>query len=210
MTHDGMMAKLPTVLGTDDLPLAELCAARLDGELFAIDDAWTPVDEPDLPSFRAAVVASRSPRTLIVERLSAAWVHGALDAPPRLAQFCVPSTERVALVDAPGSVIREVRIDQADVVRFGGVPCTTVVRTAFDLLRDHALDDETSIRVVTALLADDPQRGELVRERLRGAARMPHRSTALSRFEVAEGIGSARTPAGVRRRDAAAQPSLTR
>lgn len=210
MPHDGVMAKLPTVLGTDDLPLAELCAARLDGDLFAIDDVWTPIDEPDLPSFRAAVVASRAPRVLIVERLSAAWVHGALDTPPRLAQFCVPSSDRVALVDAPGSVIREVRIDQVDILRLGGVPCTTVVRTAFDLLRDPALDDETSIRVVSALLGDDPRRAELVHLRLRGAARMPHKSMALGRFELTGATRSAPAAQGLRRCDAVAQPSLTR
>ena len=45
------------MLGTDDLPLAELCAARIDGDLFAIDEGWAPIDEPDLPSLRAAVVA---------------------------------------------------------------------------------------------------------------------------------------------------------
>ena len=61
MPKHGRMARLPMVLGTDDLPIAELCAARLDGELFAIDDGWAPVDEPDLPAFRAAVVALRVP-----------------------------------------------------------------------------------------------------------------------------------------------------
>jgi hypothetical protein len=186
MPHDGVMAKLPSVLGTDDLPLAELCAARIDGELFAVDDAWTPVDEPDLPALRAAVVAARAPRILIVERLSAAWVHGALDAPPRLAQFCVPASERVALVDAPASVIREVRIDDVDIMRLGGVPCTTVIRTAFDLLRDPALDDARAVGVVAALLGADLQDGARVRERLHAAARMPHRSRALARLEAAE------------------------
>ena len=34
------MARLPLVLNTDDLPIAELCAARLDGELFAIDAVY--------------------------------------------------------------------------------------------------------------------------------------------------------------------------
>lgn len=71
------------MLGTDDLPLAELCAARLDGELVAIGTGWCPVDEPDLPSLRAAAVAPRLPAPLIVERRSAAWVHGALPSPRR-------------------------------------------------------------------------------------------------------------------------------
>lgn len=208
MPHDGGMAKLPSVLSTEDLPLAELCAARLDGELFAIDDAWTPVDEPDLPALRAAVVATRAPRALIVERLSAAWVHGALDAPPRLAQFCVPNSERVALVDAPASVIREVRIDDVDIVRLGGVPCTSIDRTAFDLLRDPVLDEEAAVRVVTALLGVDRSSVGRVRERLRATVRMPYKSTALTRLELAERAASTRSGTG--RVDAVAQPSLTR
>ncbi len=208
MPHDGVMGKLPSVLGTEDLPLAELCAARIDGELFAIDDVWTPVDEPDLPTLRAAVVAARAPRALIVERLSAAWVHGALIAPPRLAQFCVPASERIALVDAPASVIREVRIGGADIVRLGGVPCTTVVRTAFDLLRDASLPDEAVVRVVAALLGDDRQDAEDVRARLRASGRMPHKSTALARLEIAERSVAAEANAGGR--DTVAQPSLTR
>src|SRR4029453_1226419 len=87
---------LPAVLGTEHLPLAELCAARLDGEVFAIDDGWAPVDEPDLPAFRAMVTALRAPRSLIIERMSAAWVHGGLDAPPPVAPFCVPLAARRA------------------------------------------------------------------------------------------------------------------
>jgi len=208
MAHDGVMAKLPAVLGTDDLPLAELCAARLDGELFGIDGAWTPVDEPDVPGFRAAVVARRAPRALIVERLSAAWVHGALDAPPPLAQFCVPADSRVALVDAPGCVIREVRIDDADIVQLNGIDCTGVVRTAFDVLRDPSVTDEAAIPVVAALLDANPGTAAAVRERLGRATRMPHKSTALARLDLAQhrvdagGLGDLEGPA--------AQPSLTR
>ncbi len=209
MAHDGVMAKLPPVLGTDDLPLAELCAARLDGELFAIDGAWTPVDEPDLPALRAAAVARRAPRALIVERLSAAWVHGALDTPPSIAQFCVPVDSRVALVDAPASVIREVRIDEADVVRLNGVACTSVVRTAFDVLRDPTTGEETAVRVVGALLGANPRAATSVRERVHGAARMPHRSTALARLDLAEHAVGADAEV-VERTSRLVQPSLTR
>jgi hypothetical protein len=208
MPHDGVMAKLPPVLDTDDLPLAELCAARLDGELFTIDGAWTPVDEPDLPAFRAAVVARRAPRALIIERLSAAWVHGALDAPPPLAQFCVPAHARVALVDAPGSVIREVRIDDADIVQLKGISCTSALRTAFDLLRDPSVAQETAIRVVAALLAANAGTATAVRTRLNLASRMPHKSMALARLDHAEGRVDAGYPGDLE--GEAAQPSLTR
>jgi hypothetical protein len=206
----GCMARLPAVLGTDDLPLAELCAARLDGELFAIDDGWAPVDEPDLPEFRAAALALRVPRSLIIERTSAAWVHGALDVPPGIAQFCVPSSARIAVLAERRATVREVRIEDHEVVRFGDVRCTSIVRTGFDLLRDPDLDDDLAVEVTTALF--DARRallGELA-DRLEGAFRMPYRSAALARLGRVE---LRLRPVDVRQMPGDAptgQPSLTR
>lgn len=200
MSQHGRMARLPVVLGTDDLPIAELCAARLDGELFAIDDGWAPVDEPDLPAFRAAVVALRVPRSLIIERLSAAWVHGGVAAPPDLAQFCVPLSSRIAVISDHRATVREVRIDETEIVRYAHVRCTSVVRTGFDLLRDPTVDGAEG--VVAALMADRPWLASGLRHRLEAAARMPHKSTAIARLDRAEEV--ARSAAEQ------AQPSLTR
>jgi len=202
MPHHDLMARLPAVLGTDHLPLAELCAARLDGELFAIDHGWAPVDEPDLPAFRAMVAALRAPRSLIIERLSAAWVHGALDAPPTVAQFCVPLDARIAVIDRPQTLVREVRIDGDDIVRFGDLRCTSPVRTAFDLLRDPSLDEGVVVGAVAALQVERPALAATLRERLDAAVRMPHKAAARRRLELAE---SERRSARDR-----AQPSLTR
>lgn len=196
------MARLPVVLGTHDLPIAELCAARLDGELFAIDDGWAPVDEPDLPAFRAAVLALRMPRSLIIERLSAAWVHGALAVPPEQAQFCVPLSSRIAVISDLRATVREVRIDEAEIVSFARVRCTSVVRTGFDLLREPAFDDGFVEGMVAALMTERPELGPELRHRLDAATRMPHKSTALARLDRAEeGVRSGAEPA---------QPSLTR
>jgi len=180
------MSRLPSVLGTDDLTLAELCAARIDGELFRIDDAWAPIDEPDLPGLRAAVVARRAPRALIVERLSAAWVHGAIDAPPQVAQFCVPHRARVAVVTAHAAVVREVTITDDELVSFDGVVCTDRLRTAFDLLRDPSLDDDAVEPVVARMISAIDDLVPRLHERLAGANRLPHRSLALGRLGRAE------------------------
>jgi hypothetical protein len=187
------MARLPAVLGTDDLPLAELCAARLDGELVRIGAAWCPVDEPDLPSLRAAVVAPLLPAPLIVERRSAAWVHGALPSPPSVAEFCVPHEARVAVRNDPARVVREVTITASEVVEFGAVRCTGLERTVFDLVRDPSADDASTIAVVAGLVEIAPQAGDRVRARIEAARRLPHKSVALRRLD-----------------EALAQPSLTR
>lgn len=196
------MARLPVVLGTDDLPIAELCAARLDGELFAIDDGWAPIDEPDLPAFRAAVMALRVPRPLIIERLSAAWVHGALAAPPAIAQFCVPLSSRIAVISEHRATVREVRIDGAEIVEFGRIRCTSVVRTGFDLLREPAFDDDRVAAMVGALIAARDGLASGLRRRLDAATRMPHKSTAVARLDRAERVA--------RSSSESAQPSLTR
>jgi len=196
------MARLPVVLGTDDLPIAELCAARLDGELFAIDDGWAPIDEPDLPAFRAAVVALRVPRPLIIERLSAAWVHGGLAMPPEIAQFCVPLSSRIAVISDHRATVREVRIDEADIVEFGRIRCTSVVRTGFDLLREPTFDDDRVEAVVGALIAARDGLASGLRHRLAAAARMPHKSTAIARLDRAERVARSSSDS--------AQPSLTR
>ena len=196
------MARLPAVLGTEHLPLAELCAARLDGEVFAIDDGWAPVDEPDLPAFRAVVTALRAPRSLVIERMSAAWVHGGLDAPPPIAQFCVPLDARIAVIAGHRAVVREVRIDDDEIVPFGDIRCTSLVRTGFDLLRDPTLDDGAVVGVVAALLSGRASLDAALHERLDAAVRMPHKAAARRRLDRAQH----------ERRSAAArdQPSLTR
>lgn len=185
MLQHGGMARLPAVLGTRDLPLPELCAARLDGELFALGDGWCPVDEPDLPSLRAATVAPQQPGTLIVERRSAAWVHGALAAPPAVSEYCVRYVDRsTARIDL-GSVVREVVIDDADVEVVGGVRCTTRLRTAFDLLRDVHSSDDDAEAIVGALIEGAHGLGARLRDRIVSAHRLPHKARALARLDAA-------------------------
>ena len=181
----GGMARLPAVLGTDDLHLAELCAARLDGELVAVGTRWCPVDEPDLPSLRAAAVAPSRPGRLIVERRSAAWVHGALPAPPTAAEYCVAYEDRGTSRPDPACTVRQVVIDEADVTVVGGVRCTTTLRTAFDLLRDAEAADDEVARVVAVLLAADAALEERLLERIATAHRLPHKARALARLEAA-------------------------
>ncbi|PWC04050.1 hypothetical protein DCE94_07710 [Agromyces badenianii] len=204
MLQHELMAKLPSVLSIDDLPLAELCAARIDGELIALDEAWAPVDEPDLPALRAAAIALRAPRALVIERYSAAWVHGALPAPPPIAQFCVPRSSRVAVITAPRVVVREVALAEIDIVDFAHARCTSLVRTGFDLLREPGHADARPERVVTELCAERAGLFDELGARLALAARMPHRAIALERLDRVE------TSLRERRETVAAQPSLTR
>ncbi|MGX5694649.1 type IV toxin-antitoxin system AbiEi family antitoxin [Agromyces soli] len=190
------MARLPSVLGTDDLSLPELCAARLDGEVVALAGGWVPIDEPDLPSLRARALAG-GVGPLIIERLSAAWVHGSVVAVPRVGQFCLPSHARTAVAPEVGRQVREVGIDAEEIVEIGGCPCTTPLRTAFDLLRDHTTEDALVVGAVAGLIETGAIAYEDVRRRVEASGRMPHKRLALARLALVERAtsGEPSTPA---------------
>jgi hypothetical protein len=127
--------RLSPILFTADLPLPELDAARLDGELFSVDHCFAPIDEPERAALRAGSLAVRFSPRLIAEQRSAAWVLGALDDPPEVHQLCAGLDARVRPSDLTGLEVREVVIDQQDLVTIGGFRVTTAARTAIDLAR---------------------------------------------------------------------------
>ena len=93
--HHGTMPRLGPVLTAHDLPVPELMASRLDGELAMLDGAWTPVDEIEQPRHRALSLALRLPDRVIIEQRSAAWVWGALPTAPQQHQLCAATGARV-------------------------------------------------------------------------------------------------------------------
>jgi hypothetical protein len=189
------MARIPTVLGTADLPIAELCAARIDGDLTALHGAYVPLDEPDLPELRATALAVGLDRSLILDRRSAAWVHGAAAAPPRVPQLCRSSGKRGTI--RPGAPpVRELVIAVDELVEVAGVPCTSRARTAYDLLRDPDEPGDEVEQIVGRLIEANPDLEPAVRARLAASNRLPYRALAAARL--------ARAVA------AAAQPSATR
>lgn len=126
------------MLGPHDLPVVELDAARLDGELYRLADSWCPVDVLELPAVRArAVLADRSSR-LIAELGTAAWVWGAKPVAPVVQEFCVDIAARARL--GPGSLatVREIVLDDDDLCDLDGVRVTSPLRTAVDLARFRA------------------------------------------------------------------------
>jgi len=129
------MARLAPVLHPGDLPLAELCAARLDGELVAVDEAFVAVDTAIIASVRATAAARDWSPRLIAEQGTAAWIWGATPAPPPRHQLCA-SLERRARPPTPARcVLREVVIDDDEILLTAGVPVTAPLRTLVDIAR---------------------------------------------------------------------------
>lgn len=133
--NDGGMARIPDVLSSSDLPYPELCAAQLDGELYRLDDTFMPIDGIDQPRSRALSLHTWAPSALIAERRTAAWIYGALDAPPGKHQFCVDIANRVRPERDARIALREVVFGDGDVVQLNGIRLTSPVRTIIDLAR---------------------------------------------------------------------------
>jgi hypothetical protein len=143
--------RLPPVLSVDDLPVPELRAARLDGELFAVGDCFSPVDEIEQPALRAAALHAGQSGRLIGELLSAAWVWGALDEPPQHLQFCVATGARVKHSAARWMTVREVIIDPDEIFDLDGRLVTTRQRTCIDLVRFSEKFDDREVAIVRRL-----------------------------------------------------------
>ena len=134
----------------DRLSPAELCAARLDGHVVEVGDAYAPADTVETPALRAASLQPLLGATLAATHLSAAWVFGGPPDPP------VRHTVQRASPRRPHSSFdvrvryRDLQLPIHDLVRIGGVLVTTAERTLADLAR---VDDDEH-RSAFALLAD--------------------------------------------------------
>ncbi len=142
--------RLAGVLSASDLPLAELSAARLDGELFGMNMAYCPIDAIDSPELRAESVLPL-PEPLIAERRTAAWIWGATAQPPRVHEFCTSLGARGRAAGPLPMTLREVMIEPADVVRIAGLRVTTPFRTLLDIVRSEARCTDATSAAVRAL-----------------------------------------------------------
>jgi hypothetical protein len=129
------MPQLASVLTDRDLPLAELRAMLLDGELVAVDEAFAPIDQPPSPAQRAASVAMYCQQRLIAEQRTAAWIWGAIGEAPQRHELCVSIGAR-ARTNHPGRLtVREVVISEDEIATLGVVRVTRPLRTVVDLTR---------------------------------------------------------------------------
>ncbi|WP_105036675.1 type IV toxin-antitoxin system AbiEi family antitoxin [Cryobacterium aureum] len=121
-------------LTLNDLPLAELYAARLDGQVFQIADSWCVIDEIDGCDTRAMAASQLVPPRAIAEQLTAAWIYGVAPE-PRRHQFCVLIGARATALWSARVQVREIVRTPDDVHTISGVRVTTPLRTAVDLAR---------------------------------------------------------------------------
>lgn len=173
------MTRLATVLTALDLPLAELHALRLDGEVFAIDGAFAPIDQPEGPVERAAALAAYCQQRLIAEQRTAAWVWGASPLAPARHELCASIASRTRPSGRGRIVVREVKIDDDELVVLGGVRVTTPLRTIVDLAR---FQTEFDSALVGRLMAMRGLSAELCVREVHRRRNLPRKKLALARL----------------------------
>ncbi|MFE6994687.1 hypothetical protein ACFVAE_01900 [Microbacterium sp. NPDC057659] len=162
----------------DRLSLTELGAARLDGHVVEVGEAYLPADIVEGPEARALSLTALIPPGGALCGPTAAWVHGAGDQPPARHHVCRadPSGRRLR----PGAriVTHEAALEPDQVVSVAGVPVATVEVVAMSLAFAAGRDDE-SARWLRALLEVFPALAARTRDTIRARSRAPGKRAAV-------------------------------
>lgn len=160
----------------DRLSRAELCAARLDGDVVELGEAYAPTDLVETSVLRAASLAPLVlglPDAAFVG-MSAAWIHGAGDAPPRLHELQSATLRRLRAPSTRRIVVHDPPLDAVDVQRIAGLAVSTPERTLIDLVRWPATVPERRVWAI-GLARTDPALVALAAARLTRIGRGPGR-----------------------------------
>lgn len=175
----------------DRLSLAELTAARLDGHVVELGDAFIPADAVETCALRAGSLTSILGDSLAATHLTAAWVHGALPVPPARHTVQRAVARRAHHTPSRHLVYRDLAVDPADLALIGGVPVTTRVRTLMDLAR---VGDDAHAHAVRLLGHDDIELVAAAIERLESGA-LPYKWAAVT---LLRGVAAAHGPVRTR------------
>ncbi|KJL19580.1 hypothetical protein RN51_02918 [Microbacterium oxydans] len=154
------------------LSLAELSAARIDGHVVEVGDAYVPADLPEGAHVRASTVASLVQAGTAASGPTAAWIHGAGDAPPNVHHVRRCVERRIRAATSSRLVFHDTVVPASDLGLIGGVPVTTPVRTMLDLATAVHRDP----RVLTwmdRLALVFPDASEAAADSLRRMSRVP-------------------------------------
>lgn len=161
----------------EPLSRAELMAARLDGDLVELGEAWIPADAVETRALRAGSLGQLLGEDLAATHLSAAWVHGAVPEPPRRHAVQRAVARRLHHRFGVGQFYRDRRVEEADLWRVGGVWVTDPARTLADLAR---VADDRHLAAARMLAAGDPDALERAIRLLQERRSLPHKRTALT------------------------------
>lgn len=115
------------------LSIAELAAARIDGHLVELGDAYIPADLVEGAHTRAASIAHLVQAGAAASGPSAAWIHGAGDEPPARHHVSRAVARRIRPIQHPRVVFHDSAVARTDVQPIDTIDVTTVQRTIIDL-----------------------------------------------------------------------------
>jgi hypothetical protein len=203
-----MTTACPALIDRTILPLAELLALVLDGQLYRVGDAFATLDTPDTPELRAHAFVLLRPGHLVADRGTAAWIHGTRSAPPGQPQVCIERAHRGRVPF--GFDAHQHALDAGDTLELSGARVTAPLRTALDLVLTSPRFDRADALEVRHLLAiahvsPDELRDRIAQTRRRGSARALIRLALIESTELPRPLELLRPTPGD-----AAQPPLTR
>ncbi len=142
------------------LSLSELSAARLDGDVVEIGDAYIPADLVESPDVRASSVAELVRPGTAAAGPTAAWIHGAGAAPPAVHHIRRSVPRRVRPHLSGRLIFHDGALVESEIEHIGGIDVSTPLRTMLDLAtglhRDARLREwiERLARADPALVAE--------------------------------------------------------
>lgn len=140
------MTHLGDVLDEDNgIPLAELCAARIDGDVSAIGSAYCALDTVIDTQLRLRVALRGAPAGTIVAGQTAAWVYGAQPCLPNRRTLCFAHHETPRIASSRDFLVRDVVITAEEVVLTPAGSITSPLRTASDLVRHNEAEDSPDV-----------------------------------------------------------------
>ena len=131
---------------------SELSAACLDGDVYRIGAAYSPVDIAQSPALRLASIFTLIPEGFAFSGQTAAWIYGwttRLEIPLHAGRI---SKKRIRFYPEQGIYLSDVFIPEEDVEQFLRGAVTTQIRTIIDLARSS--DPNIQERVWSPALID--------------------------------------------------------
>ncbi len=173
------------------LSQAELSAARLDGHLVELGEAYIPADAVETRELRAGSLRGLLGDTLAATHLSAAWVHGALHDPPARHTVQRAVARRLHQVIGRRLLYRDLSVDPADLMSIGGVLVTVPVRTLADLSR---IPDDAHTHAARLMADAAPGLAAQAIDWLQSHGALPNKRSALAFLQELAARGSCGEP----------------
>lgn len=156
------MVSQSRLLDEATFPIAELTAAALDGELTDLNGAFHSIAEFADCELRAETL-KLAPR-IIAERMTAAWVYGAISSLRTPLEICMDISNRTRPPAGSEFHTREVVIASSEWILIGMTQVTTPIRTILDLVCTESVSDSDSPAELAEIIGRLAAFGKLSRE----------------------------------------------